>query len=102
MQKVEAYRASDGALFATLQLCQEHEVSLLWRARIDEYIGSKFCPYTKGTAQSNMTFKVVVSWEQFKEAHKADAAVDVDKNISTASKRPAPRNSRASSARPGR
>ena len=67
MQKVEAYRASDGTLFETQEECQEHEVALTWRARIDDFIESGLCPYTKGTAHANMALRLVVAWELFKE-----------------------------------
>lgn len=67
MEKVEAYRASDGLLFETEEQCAEHEVSLIWRARIVEFMDSALCPYSRNTAQHNMAFKIVVAWELFKE-----------------------------------
>lgn len=65
MEKIEAFKASDGALFATADECQEHEVSLLWRARVEEFCNSRFCPYPSG-AQRSMVGKTVVGWERFK------------------------------------
>lgn len=80
MQKVEAYRASDGALFPTPNQCQVHEVSLLWRARIEEFMASKFCPYNAGSPMK-ISFNIIVAWEQFKESHRGaePETVDVDK-----------------------
>ncbi len=94
VEKVEAYRASDGALFPSTQQCQEHEVSLVWRARIAEFMASTFCPYTTGTP-AGISPKIIVAWEQFKEAHKGDAAVDMDEKRLKPSKTEARRNSAA-------
>jgi len=70
MEQVSAYKASDGVLYATADECQEHEVSLLWRARIDEFQKSSFSPYPSG-AQASMTARVIVAWERFKTAPRA-------------------------------
>lgn len=71
MNKIEAFQASDGVLFATKEQCQTHESSLTWRTRINEFVESDFCPYQRGTAQEGMVHKVIVGWEQFKEARAA-------------------------------
>jgi hypothetical protein len=65
MQKVEAYQATDGELFTSAESCQEHETSLLWRDRLEEFQSSKFCPYPSG-AQAGMLRKIVIGWERFK------------------------------------
>lgn len=65
MEEVTAFKASDGALFSNPGDCQEHEVSLLWRARIDEFTASGLNPYPTG-AQAGMCRKIIVSWERFK------------------------------------
>jgi hypothetical protein len=73
MQRVQAYKASDGALFHTEEECREHEASLLWRDRIGEFLESPLCPYRKG-AHVNMTQRIIVGWEQFKESRAATPA----------------------------
>jgi len=70
MEQVSAFKANDGALFATLAECQEHEISLHWRSRIDEFQKSGMSPYPTG-AQAGLTFRVIVAWEQFKETKAA-------------------------------
>jgi hypothetical protein len=65
MEQVTAFKASDGALFGTADDCQEHEISLLWRQRIDEFTASGMNPYTQG-AQAGMCRKIIVAWERFK------------------------------------
>jgi len=65
METVTAYKASDGAIFGSVDECQEHEVSLLWRARIDEFTASGLNPYPSG-AQAGMCRKIIVAWERFK------------------------------------
>jgi hypothetical protein len=66
MDKVEAYKASDGALFESERECQEHEVSLVWRARIGEFMDSDLFPYRGSGAMPGIAFKVIVAWEAFK------------------------------------
>lgn len=65
MEQVSAFRASDGALFADADGCQEHEVSLLWRTRVDEFSASGLNPYPTGT-HAGMARKVIIAWERFK------------------------------------
>tara|TARA_R110000868_G_scaffold257825_1_gene515077 strand:+ start:463 stop:675 length:213 start_codon:yes stop_codon:yes gene_type:complete len=65
MKLIEAYQASDGALFPTSNQCQEHETSLQWRAKISEFMESDLCAYKRG-AGYGMVNKIVVAWEQFK------------------------------------
>jgi hypothetical protein len=65
MKLIEAYQASDGALFSTLNQCQEHEISLQWRAKITEFMESDLCAYKSG-AGFGMTGKIITAWEQFK------------------------------------
>ena len=71
METVEAFKASDGALFPTPNLCENHETSLKWRARIDEYIASEYCNY-KGSPHRGMCAKMVLGWEQFKSREQLD------------------------------
>ena len=66
MEQVTAFKASDGAIFETVDQCQEHEVSLLWRQRVDDFYASPLNPYPNGGAQSGMARKVIVAWERFK------------------------------------
>lgn len=61
VEQITAFKASDGAIFATADECQEHEVSLLWRQRIDEFTQSGLNPYPSGMAR-----KIIVAWERFK------------------------------------
>lgn len=65
MKQVTAFEASDGALFSSADDCQEHEISLLWRSRIDEFTALGLNPYPSG-AQAGMTKKIIVAWERFK------------------------------------
>ncbi len=65
MEQITAFKASDGALFETGGDCQEHEISLLWRARIDEFTASGLNPYPLG-AQASIGRKIIVAWERFK------------------------------------
>ena len=65
MQQVSAFQATDGALFKSADECQEHEVSLLWRQRIDEFTASGMNPYPAG-AQASMSRRIIVAWERFK------------------------------------
>ena len=71
VNKVEAYRASNGRLFETAQECRIHETALIWRTCINQFVESDFCPCQRGTTQEWMVHKVIVGWEQFKEAHVA-------------------------------
>ena len=72
MNKVEAYRASDGQLFETEDKCRQYEASLVWRARIDEFIASDLFPFRKTGAQPAIAGKTIVAWEAFKVS--ADSA----------------------------
>lgn len=74
MQQVEAFRASDGQLFETAELCLEHEASMVWRSRIDEFVASDLYPYRKKAAPTRMAEKVIVAWEAFKGSRKSDIA----------------------------
>ena len=65
MEQVSAFKATDGALFSSPDDCQEHEVSLLWRSRIDEFTASGLNPYPSG-AQAGMCRKIIVAWDRFK------------------------------------
>ena len=65
MEQVTAFRASDGSLFSTMDECQEHEVSLVWRERISEFTASGLNTYPSG-AQFGMCKKIIVAWERFK------------------------------------
>ena len=65
METVQAFKASDGKLYETLLYCQEHEISLRWRKKIDEYIASPYCQYQK-SVHKNMCSNMIIGWEQFK------------------------------------
>ena len=65
MEQVSAFKTSDGSLFATLDGAKEHEESLKWRERINEFANHRLCPYPSG-AQRGMVNKIVVAWELFK------------------------------------
>jgi len=65
MEQVTAFKASDGALFFTTNECQLHEISLVWRGRINEFLDSEINPFpAKGNAGTHK--KVIIAWEQFK------------------------------------
>jgi hypothetical protein len=65
MEEVKAYRTTDGKIFPYKEQAQDHEDSLKWIGKINEFIKSTYCPYTTG-AQSSMMVKTIVSWEKFK------------------------------------
>jgi hypothetical protein len=65
MEKVEAFKATDGSLFATAESCEEYEHSRQWREQINQFMASKYCPYRQG-AQTGMAAKIIVAWERFK------------------------------------
>lgn len=67
MEQVAAYKATDGKLFGTIEECQEHEFSLVWRERINEFLTSPANPYPAGTHRG-MVIKTVLAWEQYKTA----------------------------------
>ncbi|MBU3944350.1 MAG: hypothetical protein KJ900_05270 [Proteobacteria bacterium] len=51
MEQVTAFKASDGTLFFTTNECQLHEISLVWRGRINEFLDSEINPFpAKGNA----------------------------------------------------
>lgn len=70
MEKVEAFRANDGALFSTPDEAAEHEISLVWRARVEEFANTPLCPYPNG-AHRGMVNKIIVAWERFKIEYKS-------------------------------
>jgi hypothetical protein len=65
MEQIQAYQASDGAIFKTVDECLDHELSLLWRQRIDDFQKSGLSPYPSGV-HSSMCARVIVAWERFK------------------------------------
>ena len=65
MEQVQAFAASDGALFLNAEHCQEHELSLIWRDRINKFSASGLNPYPNG-AQAGIARKVIIAWERFK------------------------------------
>lgn len=75
MKEVTAFQASDGALFPSIEQCQEHEISLIWRERIDEFSASGLNPYPTG-AHQGMCRKVIVAWEQFKTSRSPSQAAE--------------------------
>jgi hypothetical protein len=48
-----------------MEECEQHEVSLTWRPRIDEFLECPGFPYRKGAPQA-MACKIIVLWERFK------------------------------------
>ena len=75
MEAVQAYQASDGVLFKTADACQDYEVPLVWRNRIDEFQKSGLSPYpasphasmaARVIAHASMAARVIVAWERFK------------------------------------
>lgn len=67
MEKVDAFKANDGSLWKTEQECLAHEVTLKWKEKIENFLRWEHCPYRSGTAQGNMSFKLLSAWEMFKE-----------------------------------
>jgi hypothetical protein len=65
METIQAYRASNGQLFETEVKCEECEVSIRWREKIDAFISSSFCEYQKSVHRS-MCRKTIIGWEQYK------------------------------------
>lgn len=65
MEQVQAFVASDGALFLTSGQCQDYELSLIWRERINEFSASGINPYPNGP-QAGIVRKAIIAWERFK------------------------------------
>jgi len=65
MESVQAFRASDGTLHETAQLCQAHEIAEMWKGKIKEFIDSGISPYTS-SAQVSMMSNSIIAWENFK------------------------------------
>ena len=65
MEEVKAYKTSDGKIFPYMEQAQDHEDSLKWIGKINQFIESTSCPYTSG-AQNSMMVKTIVAWEKFK------------------------------------
>lgn len=65
MQQDQAFRATDGQLFETMEECAQHEVSLTWRQQIAEFLECPAFPYRKGAPQA-MAYKIIILWERFK------------------------------------
>lgn len=65
MESVQAYQATDGNIFKTITECQEHEISLVWRERIEEFNKSSSNPYPSG-AQTGIVRKTIIAWETYK------------------------------------
>jgi len=65
MEEVRAYKTTDGKIFGYQEQALEHEESLKWIDKINEFSESTFCPYTSG-AQNSMMAKTIVAWERFK------------------------------------
>lgn len=65
MEQVTAFKSRDGVLFCTQEACEEHEISLLWQTKIDDFQESRLNPYPRG-AHVGMVRKTIVAWERFK------------------------------------
>jgi hypothetical protein len=65
MEKVEAFRSSDGLLFSNEDSARAHEESLKWGELLERFADSQLCPYPTGT-HAAMSRKVILAWEAFK------------------------------------
>lgn len=64
-ERITAFKATDGKLFTTEKEANDHDHSLDWSAKVDQFFASGMAPYAKGT-YSSMTEKVIIAWEQYK------------------------------------
>lgn len=65
MEKVEAFKANDGQLFASEIEAMQHEESMKWQEKIDRFSATTHCPYPTG-AHNGMLRKIIVAWELYK------------------------------------
>ena len=75
MEQVTAFKASDGTLFNTSNECQTHDISMVWRGRINDFLESEINSYpAKGNFTANR--KVLIAWEQFKSGAISESDAD--------------------------
>lgn len=67
MRKIEAFRASDGALFADEESCLAHETLIRWAPLIEKFCDSESSPF-RSAMHRTMAKKIVLAWEKFKAA----------------------------------
>jgi hypothetical protein len=65
MENIVAFKTSDGTLFETKEQAERHELFLAKESIIEEFLDSKFNPYT-GHAQIGMARQTIVNWELWK------------------------------------
>ena len=65
MKNVTAFQTSDGTLFEFELEAEKHEMTLLKRSVIENYLDSGLNAYT-GHAQRGMARVVVINWELWK------------------------------------
>lgn len=61
MERVEAFMAIDGTIYATEEQCKDHETLL----KIEEFCNSEFCGNGQRGANNKWIQKVVIGWEKF-------------------------------------
>ena len=69
MEKIEAFRASDGSLFAHADDCARHELQIRLTPQIEAFCDSKVNPYPS-VVYRKLVKKVIVAWEWSKSHSK--------------------------------
>lgn len=65
MKTINAFQTSDGTLFALKLEAERHEMSLLKRSSIEDYLDSELNPYA-GHAHRSMARNTIANWELWK------------------------------------
>ena len=65
MEKVQAYRSSDGTLWESKDKAERHEIFLKKDMVIEEFMNDPINPY-KGMAQRTIVRSTVINWEFWK------------------------------------
>jgi hypothetical protein len=65
VETVQAFRARDGALFARLDDCEQHETLLQHGADLEAFKHSELNPY-RSNIQATMVKSAILAWERFK------------------------------------
>jgi hypothetical protein len=64
MEAITAYRAADGSLHATEEMCEAHEMPIKINALIDRFVADPLCPYSN-PAHVTIARKAIHAWEQW-------------------------------------
>lgn len=65
MEKIEAFRASDGTLWDNKQKAERHELFLQKDMIVEEFLDNDINPY-KALAQRSIARTTIINWELWK------------------------------------